>query len=262
MYTGQLKDVLNSEEADTSNIENELEKLLLMGWRDWDDITPPAIPPRPSEYNVPPSGIYPAPINEILEWGDDLHRSHQFANEAEKLHWKKFIPALTRMAFDPGLLNGWVAERASWAPWHAIHALGTLQAWDSAPALAELADIENDWLTDHLPHIWADMGIEVEPSLWMILETHSSSTKRRGLAAEGLFMLTEESAAIYDKVIRGFEKILRNRDGFDATLNGYLVMFLNDMEIPDKALDIIHDAFEEDRIDSGIITPEDLEDDV
>ncbi len=260
-YTGQLKDVLSSEEADISNIENELEKLLLMGWRDWDDITPPAIPPRPSEYNVPPSAIYPAPVSEILEWGDDLHRSHQFANEAEKLHWKKFIPALTRMAFDPGLLNGWVAERASWAPWHAIHTLGTLQAWDSAPALAELADIENDWLTDHLPHIWADMGMEVEPSLWMILETQASSAKRRGLAAEGLFIMTEESAAIYDKVIRGFEKILRNRDRFDATLNSYLVMFLKDMEIHDKTLDTIHDAFEEDRIDLGIISPEDLEDD-
>ena len=29
--------------------------------------------------------------------------------------WKKHVPALTRMALDPGLLNGWPAEKASWA---------------------------------------------------------------------------------------------------------------------------------------------------
>ena len=175
------------------------------------------------------------------------------------MQWKRFILALTRMALDPGLLSGWPSERASWAPWHAIHALGNLQAWESAPALAELADLENDWLSDHLPHIWADMGMEVEPTLWMILETHSSSTKRRGLAAESLFMMTEESDAISDKAIHGFEKILRNTSNVDSTLNGYLVMFLNDMEISGKTLDTIYKAFEESRVDSSIITPEDLE---
>jgi hypothetical protein len=260
-YFAQLKNALESESAEISDTENEFEKLLLIGWRDWEDITAPAIPPRPATYNAPQPASYPAPINELLEWGDDLHRSHQFADEVEYLQWKKFIPALTRMALDPGLLNGWPSEKASWAAWHAVHALGNLQAWESAPALAELADIGNDWLSDHLPHIWVDIGREVEPSLWMILETHSSSAKQRGLAAEGLFMMTEENEVISDRVTRGFEKILQNKNKFDSTLNGYLVMFLKDMEIPDKALDTIHEAFEEDRIDSGIITPEDLEDD-
>ena len=258
----RLRNILASESADLSDIDTELETHLLMGWRDWEDITPPAIPPRPADYNAPQPAAYPTPVNELLEWGDDLHKSHQFANEAEHLQRKKFIPALTRMAFDPGLLNGWVAEKASWAPWHAIHALGNLQAWESAPALAELADFENDWLSDHLPHIWADMGWEAEPSLWMILEDHSASKNRRGLAAEGLFMMTEESEAMFDKVIRGFEKILGDANKFDSALNGYLVMFLKDMEeLPDKTRDIIDEAFEENRIDSKIISPEDLEED-
>ncbi len=258
-YFDQLTNISTKETADETDIA--LEKALLMGWRDWDDITPPAIPPRPSNYGAPQPASYPVPINELLEWGDDLHRSHQFTDDAEYQHWKKFIPALTRMALDPGLLNGWPAEKASWAAWHAIHAMGTLQAWEFAPALAELADFENDWLSDHLPHIWADMGTEVEPTLWMILEDHSSSTKRRGLAAEGLFMLTEDHEAVYDKVIRGFGKILENPNKFDTSLNGYLVMFLKDMEIPDKTLDSIYQAFGKDRIDTKIITPEDLETD-
>jgi hypothetical protein len=260
-YFQQFKENRDGDDADRSANENELEKLLLMGWRDWDDITPPAIPLRPADYNIPQPAPYSAPVNELLKWGDDLHRSHQFTDETEYLQWKKFIPALTRIALDPGLLNGWPSEKASWAPWHAIHALGNLQAWESAPALAELADLENDWLSDHLPHIWADMGMEVEPTLWMILETHSSSAKRRGLAAESLLMMTEESAAIYDKVIHGFEKILRNTSHFDSTLNGFLVMFLKDMEIPDKTLGGIYEAFEENRVDTSIISSEDFEED-
>jgi len=72
-------------------------------------------------------------------------------------------------------------------------------------------------------------------------------------------MMTEESDAISDKAIHGFEKILRNTSNVDSTLNGYLVMFLNDMEISGKTLDTIYKAFEESRVDSSIITPEDLE---
>jgi hypothetical protein len=258
-YFEQIRENPDNEDADVTDYESKLAKPLLIGWRDWDDITPPAIPPRPADYVAPQAASYAAPINELLDWGDNLHRSHQFADETEYLQWKRFIPALTRMALDPGLRNGWPSEKASWAPWHAIHALGNLQAWESAPALAELADLENDWLSDHLPHIWADMGLEVEPVLWMILETRSSSTQQRGLAAEGLFMMTDENEAMSDKAIHGFEKILRNTSHVDPTLNGYLVMFLNEMEISGKTRDAIYKAFEENRVDTSIISPEDLE---
>ncbi|NOH02861.1 MAG: hypothetical protein HND47_13335 [Chloroflexi bacterium] len=165
------------------------------------------------------------------------------------------------MALDPGLLHGWPSEPASWAPWHAIHALGNLQAWDSAPALAQLADMENDWLSDHLPHIWADMGREVEPALWMILENTSASAKGRGLAAEGLSNLAEENEAMENKVVHGFEKILQSAKSFDPTLNAYLIHFLREMEAVDEAMDAIDSAFEAGRVDLEIITPEDLDED-
>ncbi len=239
----------------------DISKELLIGWRDWEDITPPAIPLRLDDYVVPQPAAYPAPINELLEWGGDLKKHHEFDDDRELLHWKKFIPALTRMAFDPGLLNGWPSENPSWAPWHAIHALGNLQAWESAPALAELADLENDWLSDHLSHIWADMGAETEPSLWMILETASASTKRRGLAAESLFTMTDGNKAMENKVVKGFEKILRNANNFNPTLNGHLISFLRDLEAVDDVYPSIEEAFEQNRVDTHIIAPEDLEPD-
>jgi hypothetical protein len=239
--------------------EDDLNKLLLIGWNEWKDITPPAPPPQPADFHSPQPAHYPAPINELLEWGDNLNRSHAFVDDADFATWKKHIPALTRMALDPGLLHGWVADKASWAPWHAIHALGALQAWESAPALAELADLENDWLSDHLPHIWADMGIEVEPSLWMILENPSASAKQRGLAAQGLSMMAEDNDAMEDKVIDGFEKILKNTKKFDPTVNAYLIHFLRDMDVLEDLWETVEIAFEQDRVDTDIMTLEDLE---
>ncbi len=260
-YIETMKDTLESTHTTKATDTDEVEKLLLMDWRDWEDITPPAIPPRPANYSVPQPAFYPTPIVELLEWGNNLDRQHEFADEKEYLHWKKLIPTLTRMALDPGLLNGWPSENASWAPCHAIHTLGNLQAWESAPALAELADLENDWLSDHLPHIWADMGLEVEPSLWMLLETSSASAKQRSLAAEGLFMMTDDNEAMGYKVVKGFEKMLQNTKSFNPTLNSYLISFLRDMEAIDDVSPTVDDAFEQNRVDLNIITPADLEED-
>ena len=237
--------------------ENEVEKLLLTGWREWEDITPPAVPPRPADYAAPQPASYNEPINILLEWGDNLNRSHQHADEAEYIQWGKHIPALTRMALDPGLLNGWPAEKPSWASWHAIHILGILQAWESAPVLAQLADLENDWLSDHLPHIWADMGREVEPTLWMILENTSASAKQRGLAAQSLQMITEENELLETIVIDGFEKILQNEKSFDPILNAYLLYYLSEMEAIDEIRETIDAAFEQGRVDEDIFTLDD-----
>jgi hypothetical protein len=240
---------------------SERERLLLLGWRDWEDITPPSIPPRPDDYSAPAPGSYPAPINELLEWGEDLDKSHEFVDEADFTRWRKHIPALTRMALDPGLVNGWPAEPASWAPWHAIHMLGTLEAWESAPALAQLANSENDWLSDHLPHIWADMGMQAEPALWMILENPSASDKQRGLTAEGLRILTQENEALERKVAAGFERILKNAAAFNPNVNAYLIHCLNHMDVAPEIQATIDEAFAEERVNLNIITPEDLDDD-
>lgn len=241
--------------------ENETNKLLLMDWRNWEDITPPAIPPRPADYAAPQPASYTAPITEFLEWGDDLKRPHDFIDETEHIQWKKHIPALTRMALDPGLLSGWPSEKFSWAPWHAIHVLGNLHAWESAPALASLANLENDWLSDHLPHIWAEMGMEVEPTLWMILEDSSASTKQRGLTAESLYMMTNENEAMETKVINGFDKLLRSTKTFDRALNAHLIRFIREMGAVDELRETIDTAFEQNRVDQDIFTLEDLEED-
>lgn len=166
------------------------------------------------------------------------------------------------MALDPALLGGWPSENASWAPWHAVHALGELQAWESAPALAVLAHRENDWLSDHLPHIWADMGAEVEPSLWMILEDTSASAKQRGLAADSLYLMTDDNEAMRLKLVRGFDKLLGNAQVFNPTVNAYLIHFLMEMDAVDEIFETVELAFDQSRVDLDITTPEDLDEDM
>lgn len=238
--------------------ETEPERLLLTGWRNWEDITPPAIPPRPANFTCPPPSSYASPVSELLEYGSDLKKEYNVLEPVISNKWQKNIPALTRMALDPGLINGWPSESASWAPWHAIHILGLVEAWESAPALAELADLENDWLSDHLPHIWADMGAQAEPTLWMFVETSTVSTKIRALAAEGLSMMTNDNEAMQNKIVKGFERILQNAKTFNPTLNGYIISFLNNMQAIDEVYSAIDGAFEQNRVDLDIISPEDL----
>lgn len=235
--------------------ENSLDQALLIGWVDWNDLVPLAVPARPSDFTCPAPGSYAPPAAELLEYGPDLQKQYDYQDP----RWKKAIPALTRMALDPGLVNGWPGEKASWAPWHAAHLLGLLEAWDSAPALAELAGMENDWLSDHLSHIWADMGTGVLPTLWTLLEDANVSTKLRGLTAEALFTQAEEDEAMSLLVTRGFEKILARETKVDPRLNAYLISFLKDLEgAVEEIEDAIVDAFEAGRVDEKFIMFEDL----
>ncbi len=105
------------------------------------------------------------------------------------------------------------------------------------------------------------MGIEAEPMLWMILDDRAASAKRRGLAAEGLYMMTDKHAVLYNKVVKGFEKILQNQQTFDRTLNGHIISFLRSMEALEEASLAVENAFDQDRVDLEVITPEDLDED-
>jgi hypothetical protein len=50
-YGSQLKNLLNDDSTGYEvEPEENISKLLLIGWQDWDDITPPAIPPRPIDF--------------------------------------------------------------------------------------------------------------------------------------------------------------------------------------------------------------------
>jgi hypothetical protein len=233
----------------------ELLDLLMIDSDLWEDITPEDIPTRPDSFPPPPISAYKEPLTEMLTWGSRLLSLNMLVRDWEV--WEKHIPALTRMALDPALLNGWPSDKSSWVPWYAMHMLSELEATESAYALGELADMENDWLTDHLAHVWADMGMKVEPVLMMILDDPKLSDKRRGLAAEALSMLADEEPLLRQPVIEAFGSRIANPAN-SPTLTAYLIHFLGDLEAQDEFRPAIESAFAENRVDTTIVTLENM----
>jgi hypothetical protein len=163
------------------------------------------------------------------------------------------------MALDPGLLDGWPGEDASWAPWHALHLLGSLGAWENAASLMILAGRPNDWLSDRLPLVWGMIGLEVEPILSMLLSDPAVPTNRRILAAAGLRELAEEHTILEGKLVHGFSRTLQAAEPFDPELNARLVFILDELGLAAKARPTIEAAFEAGRVDTEYIMLEDLD---
>lgn len=235
--------------------QDELSDLLLMDSELWEDLVPEDHPARPADFPQPRLAYQP-PLTALLEYGAALVPAAVFARDLES--WRRHIPALTRMALDPLLLNGWPADSSSWGPWYALQLLSELGAVESAYSLGELADVENDWLSDLLPEIWAGMGPEVEPFLWMILEDSAHSTKKRGLAADALRILADEEFALRGKVIDAFGRLIAN-PVTPPELNAYLVHFLGQIEAQGVLRPVIEAAFAENRIDTEIIELDEMD---
>ena len=238
--------------------EIELDNLLLTGWRSWEDITPPAVPSRPSDFKSPTPAVYRDPVAGLLTWGTDLDME-RITDEAEQPErWLSQLPALERMALDPGLLDGWPGDPGSWAHWHALQLLGSLEAWQSVPALAALSGRSNDWLSDQLPGAWARMGLAVEPILWVFLEDVQAQTNRRGLAAEALTLLADDEPRLSGKIAQGFGQIVQKAQPCDPTLNACLIYFTKMIGEVKRIRPIIESAFADHRVDEHIITQADL----
>jgi uncharacterized protein (DUF1800 family) len=199
---------------------------------------------------------YSEPLTSLLAYGSSLLPPAIFVSQFES--WRKHIPALTRMAVDPALLNGWPSDPASWGSWYALHLLGKLGAAESAFTLSELADLENDWLSDRLPEIWAEMGLEAEPLLWMLLDDPSHSTKKRGLAANALQLLADEEPLLRPKIIESFGKFIAN-PVTDPTINAYLIHFLGELDAQSFMRPLIETAFAENRVDTAVIELEEMD---
>jgi hypothetical protein len=232
--------------------EEELSNLLLMDWPFWEDITPPDIPPRPAYYPAPAS--YPQPSSALLTWGWNLDLGRI---SRECAAWQASQPDLEHMVFDETLLNGWPGESASWAPWHALHLLGALRASGCARRLVELYNRPDDWLSDCLPQVWAQMGPAVETALWDILDDPLCKPDARGLAAAGLQKLIQNRGIPRLPAIRALAERLQAGRTDNTLVNAYIVFVLNRLKAV-EAKDAVRAAFENGRVDTGTMDPRDV----
>lgn len=243
--------------------EREWRDLLLVGSTYWEDITPPAVPPRPPDFDAPSSGEYNSPVEQLLEWGWDLEerRPDALANARKARSTSKWRPAiddLVRMALDEGLLNGWPGEAASWASYHALSMLGHLRAYQVADQLFPLFEQENDWLSDRLAVTWSQMGPQAEPVLWDYLDDDQRNADWRSVAMLGLMKISQANPRRRSDIVNKFARLLRQATADDAEANAYLVHVLDRMEAVEAA-DVVSEAFGQDKVDTRIVQPYDLD---
>ena len=242
----------------TSPREQELYDLLLVGADFWEDITPPAIPPRPDDFQAPLPGEYTYPARTLLTWGWDLDERRVEDNAKNVAKWRPATGDLLRMVFDEGLLDGWPGDKPSWAPYHALHMLGHLRAHEFAGRLFPLMDRENDWLSDRLPLVWAAMGPRAEPPLWDYLGDTGHDPEKRGIVLLGLKGIAETHSEHRMDVINGLICLLQRASVDDAEANAYVVHVLRRMQAI-EAREAISEAFELGRVDTSIIQPYDVD---
>ncbi len=237
--------------------ERELYDLLLTQANYWQDITPPAVPPRPPDWNTPPVDDYDAAVRQVLEWGWDLE-GHVEAY-GDQARWRPAVPVLVRMALDDRLLQGWPGEAASWAPYHALHILGALGIHQVAGSLLALlhVDNDNDWLSDRLSVVWAQMGPQAEPILWDCLHDRTMDAEKRSVVLRGLELMTQLHPDRRLAVVGGLVRLLRSSGKEDAEINSYVVFILDRMQAI-EATDAIVDAFEQDKVGTQIVYRDDV----
>lgn len=237
--------------------EWKLRDVLLLDAMSWDDLIPPAVPPRPADFASPPAGVYDYPARTLLEWGWDLDDERAKQNARNTKKWRPAVNDLVRVAQDEGLLDGWPGEPASWAPYHALNLLGQLGAHRAAGRLFGLMGRENDWLSDRLPIAWGQMGPRAEPPLWEYVKDDEHGADERGTVMLGLRNIARDHPGRRKDVVRRLESLLRRAPSRDDRANAYLVYALNTLQAVEAQETIIR-AFEQDKVDTSIIGPENL----
>jgi hypothetical protein len=217
------------------------------------DITPPAVPPKPADFTAPSPRNYSETVEPLLDIGWQLDeattKSHLRGGRA---HWAKVVPELTQMATDPGLINGWPGEKASWAPYHALNLLAYVRNPEPATALIGLLQIEDDWLSDRLPNVWAKMGPEAATPVWQALESLAYSDDKLAVLVAGLLAIVQAHSNQTQTIVQRFITLLENSPAERADLNAYLIYALDEIG-DDTAVPAIENAMEAERVNTSII---------
>lgn len=237
--------------------ENELFDLTLAESNYWEDITPPAIPPRPAGYPFT-RRLYPAPIQKLMELGPSASFEALASLAADRTVWQPLLPDLLELVFDPELLHGWPGDSSAWAPWHALYLLGLLQARTCAKALLDLMDDPDDWLSDCLPAVWARMGPEVQSLLLQVLVDPSRAEQQRAQSCLGLLKLAEIFPQERESIVSELVERLDDSSFDNPTVNAYMVFTLNRLKAT-QALKSIKAAYRKKRVNKSIMGLGDVE---
>ena len=121
-----------------------------------------------------------------------------------------------------------------------------------------LLDRPNDWLSDRLPGVWAQMGPQAQPPMWKYVAYHSHSPEQRAVILEALRVMAEMHPTQRTEIIGRLTRRLKEATRADAKVNAYIIFVLNRLRAL-GSFEVITDAFDQDKVDLEVIRREDLD---
>ncbi len=173
-----------------------------------------------------------------------------------------YISELIQMALDEDLNLRYENDVAVWAPLHAMEILGVLGAVEAAEPLSQCLDWDDEWVTQALPGIYANIGPASIPILQSHLEDAGHNVWGRICAVDCLSAVAQAHPEQKDAVVRYLTGYLDRPSADDSadeeTVTSFIISDLVDLEAR-EAYPAIKRAYEEDRVNPTIIGLEDVE---
>jgi hypothetical protein len=195
---------------------------------------------------------YAPPLDQFFNYGDCNKLPQEWANYVEELGLTEaHIPELIRLAIDKELHWGYADDPATWAPIHAIRALGQLQAEAAIdPLLKLLSDVpeEDDWTHETIPKVLGMIGAPAIPALSAYLAEPSHNSRHRVSAATSLQEIGKQHPEARDACVAVLTQQLERFNRNSLELNGFLIAELLDLAAVEAA-PIMQKAFAARRVD-------------
>jgi hypothetical protein len=193
---------------------------------------------------------YPEPVSRLLELGDVREEKEWRDYRALGLS-EQDVPELSRMLLDEEL--AWADSEGVevWAGLHAWRALAQLKAESAVPALIELlgrADLEDDWASNELPLVFAEMGPAALEPLRTFLADTSQDRWPRILAGESLVKLGQRYPELRAEVVAALGGQLAGFAHQEQSFNGLLISNLVDLQAVEAA-PVMEQAFAAGKVD-------------
>lgn len=195
---------------------------------------------------LPTAGPYPPPLDALTTLGDE--DVNEFV--AEHAIGQEHAPALVRMVRDRSLATAPGDSPQSWAPFHALHILESLDLSSHVADLLPLFDTGLHELADEL--LWT-LGRVGEPAIAPLVALMNDRTRwdmARSRAANALEAIVREHPAYRDELVAAISAVLQNAEAESEGVVSLTVASLVELQAV-EALPLIRRAFELDKAEKG-----------
>jgi hypothetical protein len=194
-------------------------------------------------------------VSSLLAYGD-CRELRQWPDYLELGFRQEHIPELIKIATDEKLNKGDPKSLAVWAPVHAWRILAQLKAEEAVGPLMTLLRMfdtdDDDFVGEELPKVFGMIGKKAISPLEKYVFDDSNGLFDRIAALHGLERIATNNPEYREECLSIFNKKLQAFKSNDPTLNGFLVLYLQELNAT-ESIDVIRKAYEAEAIDLSVL---------